>query len=490
MRNLISFAVGLGIAYLLLWVPYAHAQAAPNFPSVPAAVDGIRNALPGVTTVANATGVAANGPVNASVPTPRGSINVPVNVAAHVSNASIARAAAKVGVRAIPGVATAIALGELADILGEAYRVNNGVIEERYDSGHPTAPPGSAFYLEAPGAFNRGPNAATIDAAFAGFLAANSLTLSQISNQRMSCNTNNVCSMIWRRNGLWTDSSATIRWVANQHPVVFSPINEAKIHADAMERLMNNPAYSKHMYDALKQDQASYAGNWPGLYNPVESTTPISVSASPASDAARVASTETITNPDGSTRTRTVTEQTTVSPVISGSTVGDIVVTYPSSTKNTTTDVDNATGATTVTDTVVNHPAPAPGAPTSPTDFPDDYNREVTQQKILEELAAEGAPDFPDLGTAATEAIDKNKDDLTQIFDALPNEYATAKESWFSWVWTPPIGECTPSTGTVRGLSMTLDICPTVSNIRDVLGWLFALFGGWQIYGEIFRRPV
>jgi len=65
-----------------------------------------------------------------------------------------------------------------------------------------------------------------------------------------------------------------------------------------------------------------------------------------------------------------------------------------------------------------------------------------------------------------------------------------SKGAWFSWVWTPPSGTCSPFTGAVHGHEISWDFCPTFQNMKDVYGWLFALFGAWTIYGQLFRREA
>ena len=213
----------------------------------------------------------------------------------------------------------------------------------------------------------------------------------------------------------------------------------------------------------------------------------MTVNAPPVTTSERTVSTTQSQRPDGSTDTTTVTEKTTVTPTTSGTTQGTTTITYPSSTTQTTTVTNNVTNNTTTTTTVVNN---QPAESSTPSNFPNDYNKEVTQQQIAKELAGEGAPALPNMTQQVAENIDKNKTDLSKLTDALPTQFVTDKEKWFSWVWTPPMGECTPSTGSVHGVAISLDICPTVSNIREALGWLFALIGAWTIYLEIFKRPV
>ena len=120
-------------------------------------------------------------------------------------------------------------------------------------------------------------------------------------------------------------------------------------------------------------------------------------------------------------------------------------------------------------------------------DIPNDYNKESTQQKIY---TGEGAPDAPNYSQTVTQkATDLNKS-ITDLLDPIKDQYASDKSNWFSWVWTPPVGQCEPITGTVHGQSVNWDLCPYVAKVRDVVGWLFAIFGAWVIYNEMFRREA
>jgi len=79
---------------------------------------------------------------------------------------------------------------------------------------------------------------------------------------------------------------------------------------------------------------------------------------------------------------------------------------------------------------------------------------------------------------------------LAQKFSDITANFVPDKANWFSWVWTPPVGVCNSAdySGTVHGYAVSLNICPWVANIRDALGWLFALFGAFAIYGQIFKK--
>lgn len=120
--------------------------------------------------------------------------------------------------------------------------------------------------------------------------------------------------------------------------------------------------------------------------------------------------------------------------------------------------------------------------------FPDDYNRENTQKEIRDELKGDSVPPVPPQGPLVDAAIAESDDKLLQTTNEIRNGYNDDKGNWFSWVWTPPVGTCVPFAGDVHGFAISWDLCPTIANINDVLGWLFAIFGAWSVYRESFGR--
>jgi len=124
--------------------------------------------------------------------------------------------------------------------------------------------------------------------------------------------------------------------------------------------------------------------------------------------------------------------------------------------------------------------------------LPTDYNREATQLALKEDLdklvAGTGARDSPDFAKDVEDkktAMDKG---ITDFTDAIPGQFAESKGNWFSWVWSPPVGQCSPYEGNIHGKSVTWNICPHIATARDVIGWLFALYGAWSVYNQMFRK--
>jgi len=82
--------------------------------------------------------------------------------------------------------------------------------------------------------------------------------------------------------------------------------------------------------------------------------------------------------------------------------------------------------------------------------------------------------------------------DATQLGN-LAAEQVTDENAFISFfTWTAPDSvQCAPFTGSVGSgayaVPYSLDVCPTVATLQAVLGWLFAVFGMWDIYGTLTR---
>lgn len=125
-------------------------------------------------------------------------------------------------------------------------------------------------------------------------------------------------------------------------------------------------------------------------------------------------------------------------------------------------------------------------------DLPDDYNRESTQADIAKTLddtktgrEAAAHPDFAQDVTDQKAAVDAT---IKTEVDKVPVDYPASKSMWFSWVWTPSVGNCQPWSNVVHGRTVSWNVCPYVDKIRDVIGFLFAIGGTWMVYNELFRR--
>jgi hypothetical protein len=239
-----------------------------------------------------------------------------------------------------------------------------------------------------------------------------------------------------------------------------------------------DPNRSKKLYDALVADRA-YKDHLADLFPP---ETPIAWNAPPVTIPQTVVKTADIANPDGTHSTETTKIGGTITPTPAGPTLLTPGLGFPTTINTTITNINNTTNAQTV-NTTNNTLA----SPVAPADYPTDYARDVTVGKIVDQLSTDGAPTYADQEARQKTEFAKTDSNLDTQFKALPPAVTTDKTNWFSWVWTPPVGVCAPFQGTVHGYAIAWDLCPWVNNIRDALGWLFALFGAWTIYGYMFK---
>jgi hypothetical protein len=262
-------------------------------------------------------------------------------------------------------------------------------------------------------------------------------------------------------------------------PTTYAPATGDDIAGALKLKMIADSNARKAMYDAIKSDLASNPGLQNDSTNPVQQTTPVSVTAPPVTSPVSSPSIQTIQNPDGTTSTQTTTQQTTVTPTTTGTTVGDVKTTFPSTTTTTVTTTNNTTNQTTTSTTVSNNP--------SPLKLPDDYNREVTQQQVEKDLNTDAAPPMDDQQKVIADAGTKGDADRQKIYDGIQSGQSD-KSAWFSWVWSPPVGVCSPITGVIAGFHVEWDLCPTIAIIQAILGWLMAIFSAAEVYGQLFKR--
>lgn len=117
--------------------------------------------------------------------------------------------------------------------------------------------------------------------------------------------------------------------------------------------------------------------------------------------------------------------------------------------------------------------------------FPDDYNRELTQNKIL---TGEGAVDDPGMSADAESRRVAMQAQIESKIGEVPGQFGTDKSQWFSWVWTPPLSSCVPWESVIHGQPVVWNLCPYINALRDAMGWLFAIGGAWVTYNQMFRR--
>lgn len=494
--------------------------------STTAILNKIIQGTPGITNVAISTGVRAS--AAGAVDVAAGGLVIPVatTVSADVGFGTIAAGAAKIGLRAVPWVGTAIVVGEIAN----AMRNKNVAVCPPPDffCNVNVPDPGSL----APAIYGFGGSQITYSSAYAAGIAyaeylrkSNNCQASSsaaycphiaVSNTVCTPTATNDCSSVGTNPCMETVNS----WSCPTDSVNYPNLTGGKgadpkgCTAPAVlsgqycvvsgATLPNSPAtvsaLQKQLTDSfnadaalalkMKQEMDDVSQANPALAPPVDVTSsPLTVTAPQVVAPAKVVSTTQLQNPDGSTSTQTVSNQTTVTPSVSSpGTPANPTFSYPSTTTVTTTTTNNTTNVSNqTTTTTVNNPV----TPSKPADTPTDYNREVTQKQVLQQLDGSLIPSAPEDQAVRvktqTESTDKS---LSDTFTGIPKLFASDKVNWFSWVWTPPVGSCSASdySGSVHGWAVSFDICPWVSKIREAIGFIFAIIGALSIYTNIFKR--
>jgi hypothetical protein len=268
-------------------------------------------------------------------------------------------------------------------------------------------------------------------------------------------------------NGQCVSDSATIPSVQATEADISGPLTTA---------VNSNASNQKNLYDVLTQNGAQvFTGG-----------TAVTVTAPPVTVPART-TTQDIVNPDGTTSHQVITKETTVTPQVNGTTIDNTTITYPADTKVTTTSTNTTTNVTTTTTIIIHENGQQQPTPDK-VNLPTDYARENTLEAIQRNTSPEGAPSMPDQKSVVTAATAKSDADYLNLRTGIETAHTGSdKSSFFSFLWTPPVGTCSASVGTVHGWEVKLDPCDTVNNIRDVLGWLLALFTGWSIWNLMFK---
>lgn len=263
----------------------------------------------------------------------------------------------------------------------------------------------------------------------------------------------------------------------------------AKMDADT------SGATSKMYFDALAATAAKMNPN--GGYSVgtltaedmVPTGSPTIIKSLPYVAASEVVSTSTYKDANGVDQQKIISQQVVVTPSIAPGTSGastQVIYNVGSTSTNTATNNLPNGGANAPTVSTETSSQATNSANSLPTEFPKDYNKEATQLLIQKQLEAVGAPEMADQGKVLSDATSKSDTDLAQLRkDTETGQIGPG--GIFSWAWTPPIGTCSAASGTVHGYSVSWDICPTVLNIKAVLGWLMGIFALISIYGELFK---
>jgi hypothetical protein len=493
-------------AFWCLLAGAANAQSVQSFDSI---MNGIIRGTPGVTNVAVTNGVRTTASGTISVLAGSTSVPVATTASADIGYAAIARGASRVAVRAVPWIGTAL-------LAAEVYNAVKG-------SGYTTCAPPAMFCK--PTVAGQPLSPTRVQYTFAPTYVATSnpyrddavQACSDYAASASAFKQSDGSTLPWRVTvnptsaNAWTCTIHTDGRTGSSPPLQdFSPTDSPRVAtqrnicADGSLPSNNScgvvvdpnaqtvPATEDDIYAQLSA-KANADHDWavamkakmdamnaqnPGLEPPIDvKALPLTVTAPPVSSTPVVVSTETIPNADGSTSTKKVTETTTVTPVVSSpSTVSSPGVTFPSTTQQTTTITNNTTNVTTTTVKNITNPVAAP-APAKQADLPTDYNRESTQQKVLDALTTPNTDPLP-TGDSDLKAIKDKSDAGSSTVDGI-TESSTGLKSWLPTIKTAACVNPTVPIPIVGG-TKAVPICDTVdvfSKFISAVISVFALYG-------------
>ena len=123
-------------------------------------------------------------------------------------------------------------------------------------------------------------------------------------------------------------------------------------------------------------------------------------------------------------------------------------------------------------------------------DLPDDYNREATQQQILDALKCDDCTVPEDVTEEQKAQIEEEVQKSVAMLEEAESDYDNYKTyfDWPDWVPSFPSGSCSPFTGSVRGLTISWDMCPHIAMFNELIGWLYALFAAWSTLSLFWRN--
>jgi hypothetical protein len=122
-------------------------------------------------------------------------------------------------------------------------------------------------------------------------------------------------------------------------------------------------------------------------------------------------------------------------------------------------------------------------------DLPDDYNRETTQQGILDALTSD-VPDVSDIPPAGDAIIAAAGDAAVSFTEDLSGSAQKTDLGWTFVPSIPTVGSCVSIPFGVGGGSIipvvNWDWCDTLGKLRDIWGWFFSVLASLYIW----RRGV
>lgn len=467
--------------------------AVPGVASAQAGIDAIMNKIiqgtPGITNVAITGGVRAGAAGSVGVAAGGFTIPVATAVTADVSYAAIALGAGRVALRIVPWVGAALTIAEIAREVKGSGIVTCAPPDFFCKPGPSTAGTVSAggWTLNVNGVNDASPYAtaqAACDVAYSRATVAQQASWGPMHINMLSANTGTCTGS----SGIGYGGINAIKATCTGGSVLSADGYSCTLPGslvpatvpDLQTQLNTGFAANASLALAMKQNIDSLQQQNPGTAPAIDYTSVPSVVTAPSvTSDPKVISTTTIPNPDGTTSTQKVTQQTTVTPVISTpSTVTAPNVSYPSTTTTTTTTTNNSTNVVTTNVTNVNNPPPV----TTPDalKIPTDYNRETTQLAILQKVTDFTGPitaTAPD-GQKDLDTVQAKNVEGTTAVDGI-SQASTGLQGWFPTIATSTCrNPVVPNA--IGGGTTAVPICDSVNIFSQFISaviCVFALFG-------------
>lgn len=251
---------------------------------------------------------------------------------------------------------------------------------------------------------------------------------------------------------------------------------DSEIRQSIVDKQNADHEYGRRVMEAMRADSLRN----PSLVPPgslAPSDTPISVSAAPVTGPSLNTSTETISNPDGSTSTVRKDSTTTVTPVTSGTTVATSNTVYNTSTAVVTTTTNNTTGAVTVTNSTINALGSQTGTPGATETGPKECG---TPGKPKCQIEESGTPTRIDL-TGPKSELDKTTEDAkSAVTDAASS---SSKDTSWKFSFNFPT-----SCGTFAlFLGLVINFCSFQPMIHDVMSMVWVCSAVFCMIGMVGR---
>lgn len=270
-------------------------------------------------------------------------------------------------------------------------------------------------------------------------------------------------------------------------------VSESELGASTEAAITNNPTRLQFLYGGLGTANAPmFAPSDPVTVTPTKTTFSAPVETT----------TNTVPKADGSIDTVKVTTSTDVKPVVSGTTLGDTKIDYPTTITTTTTTTNNVTNNTTTNTTITNtYATPAtkttdntPDRPPTPipktadeaaaasNQIPTDYNREVTQKSVLAELQKLNAPITATAPTGDSDlaSIKAKNDEGTTAIGGV-TESSTGWKAWLPSIKTAAcVNPQVPIP--ITGGMLAVPICDAVNTFAAFVSAVISVFA---LYGCI-----